>query len=200
MIQLFFSFKGYEMSHIDLQSGELLMQHKLDARYFGEGLARVDQQLFQLTWKSGEVLIYDLATLTLKSTINIGKEAWGLSSDGEQLIMSDGSAQLHWLDPHTLRLNKHRSVTVAGRPLNKLNELEWVDGCILANIWYSDELVFIDAESGFVEYTLNLASIANVERRKNKEHVANGIAYMPETGHLLVTGKNWQHIYQLQLM
>jgi glutamine cyclotransferase len=168
-----------------------------------------------LTWKSGDVLRYRLGqnntnvskqsdphaqahTLELTATQQIESEGWGLTSNGTSLISSDGSATLTFRNLDTLTPQKKIIVRVMDRPVKHLNELEWANGCIMANIWGSDTVVVIDPTDGQVRYTLDLALLAKRERN-HQANVANGIAYRDDNGNLLVTGKNWQHIYELEL-
>ena len=187
----------------------------LDDKYFGEGLAMVDDELVVLTWKSGDVLRYRLTqnttdattqsdsqsqanTFELTATQQIESEGWGLTSNGTSLVSSDGSSALTFRNLETLKPEKKIIVRVMDRPVKHLNELEWANGCIMANIWGSDTVVLIDPTDGQVRYTIDLASLAKRERN-DQANVTNGIAYRHDNGNVLVTGKNWQHIYELEL-
>ncbi|MBT8148325.1 MAG: glutaminyl-peptide cyclotransferase, partial [Gammaproteobacteria bacterium] len=193
------------LARIPLGASTPSFELPLEPNLFGEGLARVDNQLLQLTWKSGTVLRYQLkpdnpfaqAPAVLASG-RIEGEGWGATSDGRALYTSDGSATITVRDPQTLQALRAIEVVAAGRPLRKLNELEWVNGCILANIWGSASIAVIDPTSGAVPYQIDLAEIARREQRLAPQNVANGIAYRDDNGNLLVTGKNWQYIYELQ--
>ena len=193
------------LAHIPLGSSTPSYEVPLDPSLFGEGLARIGDQLLQLTWKSGTVLRYQLkpghpaaqAPLVLPSA-RIEGEGWGATSDGSVLYTSNGSATITARDPQTLQALRSINVVAAGRPLAKLNELEWVNGCILANIWGSASIAVINPDSGAVPYQIDLTELARRERRQAPQNVANGIAYRDDNGNLLVTGKNWQYIYELQ--
>jgi len=191
------------------------ISQKLDDKYFGEGLAMVGEEFVVLTWKSGDVLRYRLGqnhtnvskqsdphaqahTFELTATQQIASEGWGLTSNGTSLISSDGSATLTFRNLDTLTPQKKIIVRALDRPVKHLNELEWANGCIMANIWGSDTVVLIDPTNGQVRYTLDIASLAKRERN-HQANVANGIAYRDDNGNLLMTGKNWQHIYELKL-
>lgn len=180
---------------------QMLVQ--LPADRFGEGLAKHAGIFYLLTWKSGEVLRYSLADGGDSKTprpealrpLRIEGEGWGLASDGTQLWASDGSATLRARDTDMQELRRLH-VTAAGRPVQRLNELEWVNGCLVANLWRSDQLVVIDPGSGAVSHTLDLSPIANRERGDGGE-VTNGIAYRSDNGNWLVTGKNWRYLYEI---
>jgi len=189
------------LAKIDLSSGEVLNAKSLDNAYFGEGLTLLNNQFIQLTWKSGKVMRYNGNDLTvIKSNTTINGEGWGLTHNGQELISSDGSATLHWRDADTLEILKSAQIRYGTRPLKNINELEWVNGCILANIWRSDIVVVINPATMQVEYTLDLSPLARPELLNNKAHVANGIAYRQDNDHLLVTGKNWRYLYELKLL
>lgn len=184
-----------------LDTAEVLKSTPLDKHYFAEGLTLFNNQLIQLTWKSNKVMRYDAKTLApLKSSSTIDGEGWGLTHNGISLINSNGSATLYWRDPNTLKILNSAQIRYGNRLLNNINELEWVNGCILANIWHSDTVVVINPVTAQVEHTLDLRRIAQPERQINREHVANGIAYRQDNGNLLVTGKNWRYLYELRLI
>lgn len=187
------------LSKIDMENGRIVLEKPLEATLFGEGITLLNESLYQLTWKSGTVLRYALSNFALLATHDIAGESWGLTSDGKQLISSDGSATLTWRDPTTLQALTTRTVTYGSRPLRKLNELEWVNNCLLANIWGSTLIAVIDPDSGQVTATLDVKRLLDYERSKGRVDVANGIAHRIVDGelHLLVTGKNWGYIYEI---
>lgn len=188
------------VSIIKLDSGKVLQQTLLDKQYFGEGLTRINNQLIQLTWKSGDVFSYNAKTLALTNKQKVSGEGWGLTFDGESLISSNGTSTLTWRNPKTLEPVSTKTVFYGDRPLKNLNELEWVNGCILANLWHSDNIAVIEPTTGKTRFIIDLSPIARPERKTNKEHVANGIASIADTGNLLVTGKNWAYIYEIELL
>jgi len=198
------------LSRIDLEHGEVQQQHALSPQYFGEGLTLWRDQLIWLTWKSGKVFRYraeDISPLTVQelpashTDHSSPVEGWGITHNGEQLITSDGSAQLTFRHPETLAASRTVIVRYRDRPLKKLNELAWVDGCLLANIWQSPYIAVIDPDSGLTTALLDLSPLLKREQRLSPSAgVANGIAHLPEQRQLLVTGKNWQHIYQLKML
>lgn len=206
--RLFESVGGYGDSALyekDLHSGRVLRRHLLGPEWFGEGLAIVGSRLFQLTWREQRVFLYDLQ-LTPLASLPLRGEGWGLTRLGEpeRLIKSDGSSRLQVLDPADLKPLANIEVTESGRPLAMLNELEAVNGLVLANVWMTDRVVAIDPEGGEVVGNLNLATlrerIGQRGYRLQSQHVLNGIAYQPGTGRLLVTGKCWPSLFELEVI
>lgn len=185
---------------VDLASGATLARRNLDRHLFGEGVARHGEILYQLTWKSGIVLKYKLRTMEPAGTARYRAEGWGLTSDGRVLIMSNGSDVLTGRDPTTFAPVWNLKVTKNGRPLAALNELEYIDGNVFANVWKSNEIVVIDLQSGAVKAVLDCSGLAAEARRRSQgAGVLNGIAYHTRRKLLLVTGKNWDVIYALKM-
>lgn len=172
----------------------------LDDSLFGEGATLHNDEIIQLTWKSGRAFRYRADDFSLLNEYRISGEGWGITHNDHQLITSNGSATLTFRNPESLEAEKQVGVTFAGRPLKNINELEWVNDCVLANIWQTDTIAVIDPDSGTTVYTIDLSSLAKPEKRQHPQHVANGIAWRDDNGHLLVTGKNWQSIYELELL
>lgn len=172
----------------------------LDDSLFGEGATLYNNEIIQLTWKSGRAFRYRADDLSLLNEYRISGEGWGITHNKHQLITSDGSATLTFRNPETLEAEKQLGVTFAGRLLKNINELEWVNGCVLANVWQTDTIAVIDPDSGTTVYTIDLSALAKPEKLQNPQHVANGIAWREDNGNLLVTGKNWQYIYELELL
>ncbi len=186
------------LREIDLESGAIVRKVNLSDQLFGEGLTELDGRLYQLTWQAGVGLIYDMTTFEVLEQFQYHGEGWGLTHDGQHLIMSDGSSQLRFLDPGTFQVARTLQVTMDGKPLRNLNELEFIDDLIVANVWYTDKIVWIDPSSGEVLQYLNLFDL--MPRRPVAEGaVLNGIAHDPDTGHLLVTGKFWPKIFRLKV-
>ncbi len=177
-----------------------LQQQKLAQQFFGEGATLVGNQVLQLTWKSGKVFRYELPGLEPVDEYTIDGEGWGITYSGQQLVTSDGSSTLRFRSPEDLAESSTLVARYAGRPLKNLNELEWIDGCILANIWQSDSIAAIDANNGETVYTIDVSALAAPEKKRNPQHVANGVAWREDNGHLLVTGKNWHWLYELELL
>jgi glutamine cyclotransferase len=182
---------------IDLASGQVLAQVRLTHDYFGEGLALLHGELYQLTYREGRCFVYDAATLEKKRELSYEGEGWGLTTDGTRFIMSDGSPTLTFRDAATFAPVRRLSVTSSGAPVNNLNELEWVNGFILANVWETNTIVRIDPESGKVVETVDLAYLPEPRRGATEDDVLNGIAYDDAGGRLFVTGKRWSHVFQI---
>ncbi|MDI3542733.1 MAG: glutaminyl-peptide cyclotransferase [Candidatus Atribacteria bacterium] len=181
---------------IDLNIGEVVRLVELRDQYFGEGLALVGSTLIQLTWKEKIALLYDKNTLELKKTVYYPYEGWGITYDGNHLIVSDGSNLLRFLDPRDFSLMKELPVSLGGKSIDQLNELEYINGKIYANVWYTNIIVIIDPRNGEVVGWIDLALIE--EKRNTGENVPNGIAYDTENNRLFITGKRWSHIYEIQ--
>jgi len=183
---------------INLATGKTVRKVALDPRYFGEGIVPWKDKLISLTWQNGEGFVWQRGTFKKLSTFNYDGEGWGFTTDGKQLIMSDGSANLRFLDPETLKATGTLAVTWQGQPVRNLNELEWVKGVIYANVWYSPLIARIDPKTGTVTDWINLAALVSHNTR-NPDMVLNGIAWDAKAGLLYVTGKNWPLIYALRL-
>ena len=181
---------------VDLESGEVLQQSNLDAQYFGEGITVFGDKIYQLTWTSGDVFVYDKESFALESTLSISGEGWGLTHDGTHLIMSDGSNTLRYLDPETLEEVKSVTVTDGGVGVDRLNELEFINGEVWANVWKSPTIVRIDPESGVVNSRIDLSEI---NQQTGMDDVLNGIAYNAATDQVFVTGKNWTELYEIEV-
>jgi glutamine cyclotransferase len=183
---------------VDLETGRVERQRPLDARYFGEGIAILGGELFQLTWQNGVGVVYDVDTFEVKRTFRYEGEGWGLTHDGRHLIMSDGSATIRYLDPQSFEVVRRLEVRDRERPVDRLNELEYIDGEIWANIWYDDRIVRIDPSDGAVLGYVDLARL--YPRRQRADDVLNGIAYDADAKRLFVTGKNWPQLYEIRLV
>ena len=182
-----------------LETGAVIQQRSIDAAYFAEGLTGLGDQLIQLTWQSGQGFVYDLATFEPKRTFDYPGEGWGLAWDGKRLIMSDGTATLRILDPKTLKKTGQITVTYAGRPLPRLNELEMVKGKLFANVWPTNFIAIIDPESGRVTGRVNLTGLLSHAHATAPVDVLNGIAYDSENDRLFVTGKLWPKLFEIRM-
>jgi glutaminyl-peptide cyclotransferase len=187
------------LRRVDLATGRPEKQRALGPRYFGEGIAILDGLVYQLTWQSGVVVVYDLETFDVVRTMQYDGEGWGLTHDGRQLIMSDGSATIRFRDPATFAVTREIEVRADGVPLTRLNELEYVDGEIWANIWYDDRIVRIAPDDGAVSGFIDLAALYPKSAR-GSEAVLNGIAYDAAAERLFVTGKNWPQLYEIEIV
>ena len=186
---------------VDLESGEVLARENLDRQYFGEGITIMEERLFQLTWRSNIMLVYDKTDFRLLDSFHVPGEGWGLTHDGERLIVSDGTPVLRFLDPENGRETGRVSVTLNGRPLSNINELEYIDGEVWANVWYEDALVRIDPESGEVSSILDLSHLNPFHpAQRDREAVLNGIAVDHRDGRLFVTGKLWPELYEIRVL
>ncbi len=185
---------------VELSSGRVYAQQNLAPHFFGEGLAALDGRLYQLTWRSRKCLVYDLATLAPIMEMEFPMEGWGLTGDGLHLFASNGSSRVHVLDPRNLAVLKSIQVHDRGRPVDRLNELEYIRGVLFANIWQSSQVAQIDPESGRVVGWIDLSGLRRKMFRLGREDIANGIAYDRQTDRLLVTGKRWPKIFEIRLV
>lgn len=183
---------------VELESGKVLKKIDIPAQYFAEGLALLNSNLYQLTWQSHKCFVYDLATFEQKREFNYPTEGWGLTTDGQSLILSDGSDVIRFLDPATFEVKRTIKVTARGEPIGMLNELEYIKGEIFANVWTSNFIVRIDPASGRVLGVIDLTGLLNIEDRPGTD-VLNGIAYDPAGGRLFVTGKRWPKLFEIRL-
>jgi glutamine cyclotransferase len=184
---------------VDLASGRPEKQRALGPRYFGEGIAILGGLLYQLTWQNGAAVVYDLETFEVERTMQYDGEGWGLTHDGRQLIMSDGSSTIRFRDPQTFAVTREIEVRADGVPLSMLNELEYVEGEIWANIWYDDRIARISPADGKVLGFIDLSTLYPRSAR-GSEAVLNGIAYDAAAKRLFVTGKNWPQLYEIRVM
>lgn len=183
---------------VDLATGKPIVEKKLNRKYFGEGSVILGKDLYVLTWTNKVAFRYDAATLSYKQTVSYPREGWGLTTDGNQLIASDGSAHLYFMDAD-MKLQKKLPVTMNGRPLRNLNELEWIDGKVWANVYMTDMIVMINPSTGKVEGALDCTGLLPDDLYTSATDVLNGIA-IDAAGHIFVTGKNWPKLYQIELM
>jgi glutamine cyclotransferase len=182
---------------VDIQSGRVLTEIKLKSEYFGEGITILNNKIYQLSWKENTAFVYDLDFNLLKKFSYQG-EGWGLTNNGEQIIMSDGSQYLYYRDPETFEVLKKISVKNNKQPLKNLNELEYQNGFIYANIWQTDYIIKIDAQTGAAAAYLDLSGILSTDYQGEID-VLNGIAYDPEAQNFLITGKLWPKIYRIEI-
>ncbi|HII07770.1 MAG TPA: glutaminyl-peptide cyclotransferase [Methanotrichaceae archaeon] len=180
------------------ETGVVIRSRSLPPQLFGEGIALWEDRLVQLTWRSGIALVWDLENLTVERTFAYPTEGWGITSDGRNLIMSDGSSELRFLDPETFQVTGKIEVVSEGAPLPRLNELEYVEGLIYANVWETDRIAIISPETGLVVGWIDLSGLLTEEERLRAD-VLNGIAYDSGTDRLLVTGKFWPKIFQIEI-
>jgi glutamine cyclotransferase len=185
---------------LDPGTGHELRRAALDGQYFGEGITILNGRLYQLTWREHTCFIYDVATFHRLDALAYEGEGWGLTNDGKSLIMSDGSEWIHYRDAASFHVTRSIRVTLAGRPVDRLNELEYIHDEIWANVWYSDMIVRISPDDGHVVAILDASKILDrTLRSSDADDVLNGIAFDPSSGTLLVTGKRWPAIYKVTL-
>ncbi len=186
---------------VDLETGKVLKKRALPRQVFGEGLAAVNGFFYQLTWKAGQAFVFDIKTLRpLSYTYAYPGEGWGLTTCEEGLVMSDGTDRIRFLDPKGLKLLREIRVQDRGRSIDQLNELEWIDGEIWANIWKSDLVARIDPKTGKVNSWVDMRGLLGKERvQQPLEEVLNGIAYDKEGKRLFMTGKRWPFLYHVEL-
>ena len=185
---------------VQIETGEVLQRLSVPSRYFGEGIVNWKGHLVSLTWKSQIGFVYDLRTFRLQRHFSYAGEGWALTQDGSHLIMSDGTDQLRWLDPETLRETGRLSVSFSGKPLRDLNELEWVRGEIYANVWQTNWIARIDPHSGAVVGLIDCRGLLESgDFVAGQTDVLNGIAYDAQGDRLFITGKNWPKLFEIQL-
>lgn len=185
---------------VALETGEVLAQVDLPPEYFAEGLAVWKGSLVQLTWREGAGFVYSLEDFSLEERFTYPTEGWGLTQDGERLIMSDGSDRLYFLDPDTFQVTGSLGVTWEGEPVVRINEMEFIRGEIFANIWQTDDIVRIDPESGEVKGWIDMQGLLPPGSKADQADVLNGIAYDPERDRLFVTGKFWPKLFEVKLI
>ena len=200
--KLYESTGGYGTSSLrilDLASGRVLRERRLPDNRFGEGLALSGGRLHQLTWKAGIGFMHEASTLTPIGTFRYDGEGWGLAANGESLVMSDGSAELRFIDPATLTEVRRLPVRDGTEPVSGLNELEFVEGDLYANVWPSDRIAIINPANGQVRGWLDLTGLLPLVFRTPRTDVLNGIAYDAVGKRLFVTGKHWPRLFQIEV-
>lgn len=183
---------------VRLETGEVLQRINIDARYFAEGMTDWGNRLIQLTYTTKIGFVYDISSFALQRTFDYTGQGWGLTHDARRLIMSDGTAALRFLDPETLRETGRVTVRDGSKPIENLNELEWVKGEIFANVWLTDRIAIIAPDSGRVTAWLDLAGIRGPVR-SGTDDVLNGIAYDAARDRLFVTGKYWSRLFEIRI-
>src|SRR5512135_705243 len=187
------------LRRVDLNSGQVLQSIDLSPQYFGEGITIVGDEIIQLTWKTHVGFVYDKASFNLLKTFSYATEGWGLTNDGQQLIMSDGTATLHFLSINTVQEIKQIQVHDNHGPIVMLNELEYIRGEIFANVWQTDRIARISPDTGQVLGWLVLTGLDAQLDRSQPIDVLNGIAYDAPHDRLFVTGKLWPEIFEITL-
>jgi glutaminyl-peptide cyclotransferase len=186
---------------VRLESGEVVQKYDLPAQYFGEGIINWKDSLIQLTYKTQVGFIYDLATFKLQRQFEYQGEGWAMTHDGKRIIMSDGTSELRFWDPETLKELGRITVTEESYPVKNVNELEWIKGEIYANVWTTDRIIRIDPETGKVVGRVDLSGIlSDADRIGGQTDVLNGIAYDAKLDRIFVTGKKWPKLFEIRLV
>jgi glutaminyl-peptide cyclotransferase len=185
------------LRRVALETGTVVQRIAVDRRYFAEGLAAWGPTLLQLTWETGVGFVYDRASFRLLRTFTYSGEGWGLTDDGKQLVMSDGTPTLRFLDPGSLAVTRRVTVREGSTPVDDLNELEMVQGLIYANVWLTDRIAVIAPDDGHVVAWLDLSKL--VPKVASADAVLNGIAYDSTGDRLFVTGKLWPQLFEIKV-
>ena len=189
------------LRRVELNTGRILQEYRLEDRYFGEGITVLKDRIFQLTWRNREGFVYDLSSFRRLHTFRYDYEGWGITHDGRRLIVSDGSATLHFIDPQTLReVGALQVRDEGGGSVTGLNELEYVRGTIYANVWPTNRIAMINPRTGTVTGWVDMAGLLTAFDARSGVDVLNGIAYDPAGDRLFVTGKMWPQIYEIKLL
>ena len=184
----------------DLETGQVLQEKDIPQQFFGEGLTNWGNTLIQLTWKARTAFVYDRKTFQLVKTLHYPWEGWGLTQDGHDLILSDGSSTLHFLDPETFKDVRDLKVTSGGKPVDELNELEYIHGQIFANVWMTTKIARISPQTGKVLAWIQMGGILPQVEMSNSNAVLNGIAYDQVHDRLYVTGKLWPKLFEIRVV
>ena len=172
----------------------------LPKREFGEGAVLLDSTIYQITWREGVAHLYDVPSLKERSAIQYSGEGWGIATDGKWLYMSDGTDKIYKLDPATFKRVSTIAVTFNGQSLGMINEMEWIDGKLWANIYLTDNIVVIDPATGQIEGVLDFAGLLSEAEMESTTDVLNGIAYDEVTGRIFITGKNWPKLFEIEVI
>ncbi len=184
---------------IDSASGSLLRKRPLAKQVFGEGLTLLGNEVWVLTWKENTAYVFEPDSFNFIRSLHYQGEGWGLTNNGKELIMSDGSSTLKFIKPGDFSTIRTLTVKDGDREIKDLNELEWIDGQIFANIYMTERIARISPETGEITGWLDLTGLRNQFAKPNNAEVLNGIAHDPKTGHLIVTGKYWPRMFEIEL-
>jgi glutamine cyclotransferase len=184
---------------VDLETGLVRQEVKLPGQYFGEGIAVLNGKIYQLTWQSHRGFIYDLKSMSLEGEFSFTGEGWGLTTDGRSLIMTDGTNRIRFIDPSTFGVTRTIEVIAHGRPVENLNELEYVKGELYANVWQTEFVLRIDPATGRIIDDVDFVGILPQADRAADTDVMNGIAYDAQGDRLFVTGKNWPKLFEVRV-
>ena len=190
---------GSSLRKVEVETGAVLQIQELPAEFFGEGIAIFGDRIVQLTWKSRVGFVYNKETFDLQREFSYSTEGWGITHDGARLLMSDGTSTLYIRDPETFEETGRIEVKANDRPVSNLNELEYINGEIYANVWKTDRIARISPETGHVTGWIELEGLLTPQERR-QTHVLNGIAYDAEKDRLFVTGKWWPKLFEIELI
>ncbi|MBV2195687.1 MAG: glutaminyl-peptide cyclotransferase [Flavobacterium sp.] len=190
-------YKESTLRKTDYKTGKVIEQIKLEEKYFGEGITVLNDKIYQLTWQEKTGFIYDAKTLKLEKTFSFETEGWGITNDGEKIYMSDGSEKIYILNPETLKVEDYINVYTNGAKIEAVNEMEWINGKIWANIYQKDAIAVINPKTGAVENVINCGELRSKVTQHQELDAFNGIAYNPVTKTYFVTGKNWDKIFEI---
>jgi len=185
---------------VDLKTGKTLKSHHLPDKYFGEGIAIIKNKIIQLTWRSKTGFVYDRETLKLIKKFSYQTQGWGITYDGKYLIMSDGSAVLYFMNPSTFKIVGTLEVYGDSGKVSNLNELEYIDGEIYANLWGTEKIARINPKTGRVTAWIDLSGLLSDQDKKGRIDVLNGVAFNSDNGRLFVTGKLWPKLFEIELV
>lgn len=185
---------------VEVETGKVIHMTVAPPRVFGEGLALGGERLVQLTWQNHVAFVFDKSSFALQGQFAVKTEGWGLTFDGKEFILSDGSDKLYFLDAQRFELQRTVAVRDHERAIDMLNELEFVDGEIFANVWHSDRIARIHPATGAVTGWIDLTGLRGAKEQQDQEAVLNGIAYDPASKRLFVTGKRWATLYEIQIV
>jgi glutaminyl-peptide cyclotransferase len=185
---------------VKLETGQVLQSFDLPQPFFGEGITVLPQQILQLTWQSQTGFVYDKTNFRVLKSFTYPGEGWGMTNDGKQIYMSDGTAQIRVWDPTSLKEIRRINVSDSGKPVTELNELEFIRGEIWANVWQTDRIARISPSDGHVAGWIDLTGILPKAERTNSDAVLNGIAYDPAADRVFVTGKLWPKLFEIKVV
>ncbi len=181
----------------DYKSGKVTEQIKLEDKYFGEGITVLKDKIYQLTWKEKKGFVYDAKSFKLEKTFSFETEGWGITNDGEKLYMSDGTEKIYIINPDTFKVEDFINVYTNGAKIEAVNEMEWINGRIWANIYQKDAIAVINPKTGAVENVINCSELRSKVTQHPELDAFNGIAFNPITKTYFVTGKNWDKTFEI---
>ena len=187
---------------VEVETGKVVQKIDIDKQYFAEGMTIFNGKIYQLTWRKKKGFVYDLETFELEKTFNYqqSKEGWGLTHNNKKLIKTDGTEKMWFLDPETLNEESYIETYTNNRKAENLNELEFVNGKIYANLWQKNSILIVDPKSGAIEGIVNLKGLQSKAEQKGDDNVLNGIAYDEENDRLFVTGKKWAKVFEIKIV